>query len=225
MTFACFFACHTKGITIVEKIIIYGIDPGKHGAVTVASICSDENEAELKLLKSFLFDFNGGYESAIGLLSSAAFSARKGENRPQIFELGAIERPFPSPLNARKSIAEQFAIFGCTYAALAAIGPSKIFQVCPKTWVSSVCTENERKMDGKLGRFAAVERLFGAEGLKLCAAGKTGKAGKQGKLHDGIADSILIAYYAFRELSLQPQKEDAKISNILKNKQINKKQK
>ena len=170
-----------------KNCLLISVDPGKKGAI----VCSTFDGEKLIPKNAASFDSCCDILDAATLISSFVSKARRELGNDEIGTLYIVERPLPNPLCARKSISTQFAIYGSILLALKQLSKNNVLEIDPKTWVSAVCTKEERKLK-KEGRIFACERIFGSEIKKILKL--------KNKIHDGIADAILMSEFIANKL-------------------------
>ncbi len=170
-----------------KNYLLICVDPGKQGAIVLSEIKKD---GEVEILKTHSFDHCKDFFDVACLISNFCTIAHREALKRSLCVVTAIERPFPNPLNSRLSISSQFALYGSSLLALQQQFAQKIIELCPRVWISSICTKEERELK-KEGRFLACERIYGPEVKNYFSI----KNKKKIKLHDGIADAILMCDY------------------------------
>jgi hypothetical protein len=169
-----------------KNYLMLTVDTGLKGAI----VLSERSGSDLKILNAFPFRFKEGFIDLLNTISSTHLIALKTALKRKLEIKKIIEEPFSCSKNSRLGISSQFAIYGGTYLALEMQSATKIIKVKPISWVSKICTKNERELK-KEGRILACKRIFGDKVTEFLEVKKP----RSTILHDGIADAALIAAY------------------------------
>ncbi len=181
-----------KKIANVNKnYCIISVDSGSKGAISLCTLINGEH----KILKCVPFDFLASKKDELILISEIFAAAFKQALKLKLEVVSIIERPFPSPINSRLAISNQFASFGGTLLALQQNDANKTIEIHPRTWIYNVCTKYEQGLK-KDGRILACKRIFGDKVTDYLLV----KRKRSTILHDGIADSLLINVYFANKL-------------------------